>query len=102
MRPPQAFYDFSLQFHQDLDLVYPGWDSHRPGARHEIYYEDFRQGFGDQALRELAKYAEKLLADTQTDLGALWFRKSKADWVIPDKGVRFLFEDFLRWLASRS
>lgn len=58
--------------------------------------------YGDQAVRELANYGKKLLADTQTDLGALWFRESKADWVIPDAGVRFLFEDFLGWAASRS
>jgi len=61
MKPPKAFYDFTLQLHQDLDLVYPEWDSDRPEARHEIY-EDFRQGYGDQAVRELAKYGKKTLS----------------------------------------
>ena len=101
MKPPQSFYDFTLQLHQDLDLVYPGWDSDKPGARHGVY-EDFRQGYGDQAVQELAKYGEKLLADNGTDLGSLWFKESKADWGIPDEGVRFLFKDFLGWAASRS
>ena len=101
MKLPQCFYDFTLQLHQDLDLVYPGWDSDEHGARYEIY-EDFRQGYGDQAVRELAEFGEKLLADDKTDLGTLWFNESKTDWVIPDKGVRFLFEDFLGWAASRS
>lgn len=101
MKPPQSFYDFTLQLHQDLDLVYPGWDSDKPEARYEIY-EDFRQGYGDQAVRELAKYGEKLLADHETDLGSLWFKESKADWVIQDEGVRFLFNDFLGWIASLS
>lgn len=99
MKPPQSFYDFTLQLHQDLDLVYPGWDSDKPGARYEIY-EDFRQGYGDQAVRELATYCQKLLADNETDLGSLWFKESKADWVIEDEGVRFLFNDFLGWANS--
>ncbi len=99
MKPPQSFYDFTLQLHQDLDLVYPGWDSDKPDARYEIY-EDFRQGYGDQAVRELAKYCQKLLADNETDLGSLWFKESKADWVIQDEGVRFLFNDFLGWANS--
>lgn len=62
MKPPQSFYDFTLQLHQDLDLVYPAWDSDRPDGRHEIY-EDFRQVYGDQAVRELAKYGKELLSD---------------------------------------
>ena len=101
MKPPQSFYDFTLQLYQDLDLVYPGWDSDRPGARYEIY-EDFRQGYGDQAVRELAKYGKELLADNEADLGTLWFNESKADWVIPDEGVRFLLKDFVDWAASLS
>ena len=101
MKPPQSFYDFTLQLHQDLDLVYPEWDSDKPDGRHEIY-EDFRGRYGDQAVRELAKYSKKLLADNKTDLGSLWFKESKADWVVPDKGVRFLFKDFLSWAASLS
>ncbi len=101
MKPPQSFYDFTLQLHQDLDLFYPEWDSDKPGARYAIY-EDFRQGYGDQAVRELAKFGEKLLADNKTDMGTFWFHESKADWVIPDKGVRFLFKDFVGWAASLS
>lgn len=65
-------------------------------------YEDFRQGYGDQAVRELATYCEELLADSETDLGSLWFTESKADLVIQDEGVRFLFNDFLGWIGSLS
>ena len=101
MKPPQSFYDFTLQLHQDLDLVYPGWDSEKPDGRYEIY-EDFRRRYGDQAVRELAKYGKELLANDKIDLGTLWFNESKADWVIPDKGVRFLFKEFLGWAASLS
>lgn len=100
MKPPQSFYDFTLQFHQDLDLVYPGW-ADTPDGRRGIY-EGFAARYGDQAVRELAKYCKRLLAENETDLGTLWFNESKADWVIPDEGVRFLFEDFLDWVASRS
>ena len=100
MKPPQSFYDFTLQFHQDLDVVHPGW-ADTPDGRYAIY-ESFARRYGDQAVRELVTYCEKLLADDKIDLGTLWFNESKADWVIPDKGVRFLFEDFLGWAASRS
>jgi hypothetical protein len=31
MKPPQAFRDFTLQFHQDIDLVYPDWGSDTNG-----------------------------------------------------------------------
>lgn len=98
MTPPKSFYDFTLQFHQDLDVVHPGW-ADTPDGRNQIY-EDFRQGYGDQAVRELATYCQKLLADNETDLGSLWFKESKADWVIQDEGVRFLFNDFLGWANS--
>ena len=100
MTPPKSFYDFTLQFHQDLDVVHPGW-ADTPNGRNQIY-EDFRQSYGDQAVRELVTYCEKLLADSETDLGTLWFKETKADWVVPDKGVRFLFKDFLGWAASLS
>lgn len=98
MTPPKSFYDFTLQFHQDLDVVHPGW-ANTPDGRNQIY-EDFRQGYGDQAVRELATCCQKLLADNQTDLGSLWLKESKADWVIQDDGVRFLFNDFLGWANS--
>ena len=62
MKPPQSFYDFMLQLPQDLDVVYPGWDSDKPDARYEIY-ENFQQGYGDQAAGELAWYGKSLLAD---------------------------------------
>ena len=100
MKPPQSFYDFTLQFHQDLDVVHPGW-ADTPHGRKEIY-EGFAMRYGDQAVRELVPYCEKLLADSETDLGSLWFKESKGDWVIPDEGVRFLFKDFLGWAASLS
>lgn len=100
MTPPKSFYDFTLQFHQDLDVVYPGWAETLDG-RIQIY-EDFRQGYGDQAVRELATYCEELLADSETDLGSLWFTESKAELVIQDEGVRFLFNDFLGWIGSLS
>lgn len=100
MTPPKSFYDFTLQFHQDLDVVYPGWAETLDG-RIQIY-EDFRQGYGDQAVRELATYCEEILADCETDLGSFWFTESKADLVIQDEGVRFLFNDFLGWIASLS
>lgn len=60
MTPPKSFYDFTLQFHQDLDAVHPGW-ADTPDGRNQIY-EDFLQGYGDQAVRELVTYCEKLLA----------------------------------------
>ncbi len=100
MTPPKSFYDFTLQFHQDLDLVHPGWPD-TPNGRDDIY-ESFAMRYGDQAVRELVTYCERLLADDKTDLGSLWPKESKADWVIPDEGVRFLFRDFLGWAASLS
>lgn len=99
MKPPRSFYDFTLQFHQDLDLVYPDWASDSPHARHGIY-DSFRQGYGDQAVNELAAFFRRLLNDKDVDLGSLWFKEAKADWVIPDEGLRRLFEDFEAWSAS--
>ena len=99
MKPPQAFYDFTLQLHQDLDLVYPGWASEAPNARWELY-EDFRQGFGDQAVQELAVYFKRLLNDKNSNLESIWSRESKADWMFGDEGVRQLFEDFEAWASS--
>ena len=100
MKPPKSFNDFTSQFHQDLDLVYPGWASESPSARHELY-RDFRQGFGDDAVNELAAYFRLLLNDETSDLETLWFR-SKADWVISGKGLRRLFSDFEAWASSLS
>ncbi|AXI43128.1 hypothetical protein [Sulfitobacter sp. SK011] len=100
MTPPKSFYDFTLQFHQDLDVVHPGW-AETPDGRNQIY-EDFRQGYGDKAVLELATYCEELLADSETDLGSFWLAESKADLVIQDEGVRFLFNDFLGWMGSLS
>lgn len=37
MNPPQAFYDFKTQFHQDLHLTPPLWASDSATARHDIY-----------------------------------------------------------------
>lgn len=96
MTPPQSFYDFTLQFHQDLDLVHPDWASDIPGARRGIY-ESFRQRYGDRAVAELATYFRRLLGDEKVDLGTLWFEESKADWVISEAGLRRLFGDFLAW-----
>ncbi len=95
MKPPQSFYDFTLQFHQDLDLVYPDW-ADKPNGRDELY-QSFMHNFGNHAVQELIIYFRQLLSDPQIDLGSLWFEESKADWVIPDEGVRLLLEDFLNW-----
>ncbi|QDL90384.1 hypothetical protein FDP22_00370 [Paroceanicella profunda] len=99
MKPPKAFYDFTSQFHQDLHLVYPNWGSEAPTARHDIY-ESFRQGYGDEAVRELNAYFEGLLSDEHADLEDLWFKDSKADWVISSEGIRRLFKDFQVWASS--
>lgn len=99
MKTPQAFYDFTLQFHQDIDLVYPNWASDTSGARHQ-FYEDFRQGFGDQAVRELDSFFAILLANDNIDLESFWFKESKADWVISSHGLQRLFQDFRAWVMS--
>jgi len=99
MKPPQAFRDFTLQFHQDIDLVYPDWGSDSPTARHDIY-ESFRERYGDQAVRELSIFVDRLLSDEHVDLEEFWFKESKADWVISSEGVRRLFEDFQAWAYS--
>ena len=99
MKPPQAFRDFSLQFHQDIDLVYPDWGSDSPTARHDIY-KSFRRRYGDTAVRELYGYFKDLLADEHADLEELWFKESKADWVISSEGIRRLFKDFQDWASS--
>ena len=99
MKPPQAFYDFTLQFHQDLHLVYPDWASETPTARHKIY-ESFRQRYGDQAVHDLSAFSRRLLSDVHTDLESLWFKESKADWVISEVGIRRLFKDFEAWASS--
>lgn len=99
MRPPQSFYDFTLQMHQDLDLIYPDWASDRPDGRHE-FYEDFRQRYGDRAVSELAGFFEQLRTDSRADFESLWFKESKADWVLSKDDLRRLFEDFENWAAS--
>lgn len=99
MKPPQSFYNFTRQFHQDLDLVYPGWGSESPSARHELY-GDFRQGYGDQAVRELNAFFDSVLSDEHADLEDFWFKESKADRVISGEGVRRLFRDFKAWASS--
>lgn len=99
MKPPQSFYDFSSQFHQDLDLTHPGWADNHDGLTG--LYDDFRQGYGDQAVQELAAYFRALLSDPHANLASLWFEKSKAEWVIPRDGVRLIFKSFEEWAASR-
>ena len=99
MKPPQAFYDFTLQFHQDLHLVYPDWASDSPTARHDIY-ENFRQRYGDQAVRYLSAFTRRLLSDEHVDIESLCFKESKADWVISEAGIRRLFKDFEAWASS--
>lgn len=99
MKTPQAFYDFTLQFHQDIDLVYPNWASDMPGNKHKIY-ESFWKRFGVQAVRDLDSFLGVLLANENLDLGTFWFKESKADWVISSHGVRLLFQDFRTWAKS--
>jgi hypothetical protein len=99
VKPPQSFYDFTLQFHQDLDLVYPDWGSESPDARHGIY-SSFHEKYGDRAVAELAAYFRRLLSDERIDLEALWFKESKADWVFSEEGLRRLFKDFVAWAVS--
>jgi hypothetical protein len=99
VKPPKSFYDFTSQFHQDLELVYPGWASESTGARRDLY-EDFRQRFGEDAVNELAAYFRLLLTKKDSNLAALWFREFKADWVISGKGLRRLFSDFGAWATS--
>lgn len=99
MKAPQAFHDFTLQFHQDLDLVYPDWASDAPTARHEIY-QSFRRQYGDQAVRDLNAFTERLLSDEQTNLESFWFRESRSDWVISNDGIRRLLKDFQTWASS--
>ncbi len=99
MKPPQAFRDFTLQFHQDIDLVYPNWGSDSPTARHDIY-TSFRRRYGDQAVRELNAFFDRLLSDEHADLEDLWFKESKADWVISSEGIRRLLMDFQAWASS--
>lgn len=99
MKPPQAFYDFTLQFHQDLHLVYPGWASESSTAHHVIY-ESFRQRYGEQAVRDLRDFSRRLLSDEHMDIEMFWFEESKADWVISEEGIRRLFKDFEAWASS--
>ena len=99
MKPPQAFRDFTLQFHQDIDLVYPDWGSDSHIARHDIY-TSFRRRYGDEAVRELSAFFDRLLPDEHADLEDLWFKESKADWVISSEGIRRLFKDFQAWASS--
>lgn len=97
MKTPQAFYDFSRQFHQDLNLIYPEGAS--DSVRHEIY-DSFRQQFGDEAVRDVDGFFGNLLSDEGVDLESFWFTESKADWAISDQGVRLLLQDFRAWAAA--
>lgn len=90
---PQSFYDFSLQFHADMNLTHPDLPSFRR------LYEGFRTRHGDNAVKELAAYLKRLRADSQVDLEAVWY-DSKADMLFPEQGLRQLFEDFEVWAAS--
>jgi hypothetical protein len=99
MKPPQAFRDFTLQFHQDIELVYPDWGSDSPTARHDIY-KSFRRRYGDDAVRELSAFFEELMSSEHVDLEDLWFKESKADWVISSEGILRLFKDFQAWASS--
>lgn len=99
MKPPQSFYDFTLLFHQDLDLTHPDWNSVAPTGRHDIY-NSFRQRYGDEAVRELNAFLDRLMSDEHVDLEDFWFRESKADWIFHRKGIRRLFEDFQAWASS--
>lgn len=101
MKPPQSFLDFTKEFHQDLDLVHPGWAEDAPQGRYEIF-EDFRQRYGDAAVQELAAYFKRMRAEPDHVLRALWFRKSKAEWVVPGAGVRRIFEEFEAWAAWKA
>jgi hypothetical protein len=99
VKTPQAFYDFTLQFHQDLDLVYPEWAAESSTVRHKIY-DSFRQRYGAQAVRDLDAFIGRILADVGVDLETLWLHESKADWVLSDQGIRRLLVDFQDWAAS--
>ena len=99
MKRPQAFYEFTLQLHQDLDLVYPDWSSEASDARRELY-EDFRQGFGNRAVEELSACFGRLLDGKDADLETLWTNESRADWLFDGKGVRRLLEDFRAWASA--
>ncbi|MDO5643519.1 MAG: hypothetical protein Q4G26_14185 [Paracoccus sp. (in: a-proteobacteria)] len=99
MKPPQSFRDFTMQFHQDIGLVYPDWGSESPTARHDIY-KSFRRRFGDPAIHELSIYLNELIADEHANLEELWFKESKADWIISSEGIRRLFKDFQDWASS--
>ncbi len=53
-------------------------------------------------MNELAAYFRTLLNDETSDFETLWFRESKADWVISGKGLQRLFSDFEAWASSLS
>ena len=99
MKPPQSFLDFTKEFHQDLGLVHPGWAENTPQVRH-VMYADVRQRYGDAAVRDLAAYFTRMLAEPDHVLGALWCRKSEAEWGLPGEGVRRIFEEFGDWAAG--
>ncbi|MFC3119925.1 hypothetical protein ACFOHS_22725, partial [Jhaorihella thermophila] len=39
-------------------------------------------------------FFDRLLSDEHVDLEDLWFKESKADWVISSEGIRRLFQRF--------
>lgn len=88
-----------MQFHQDLHLVYPGWASESPAARHDIY-ANFRERYGEQAVRDLRDFFRLLLSDEHLNIEMLWPEESKDDWVISEEGIRRLFKDFEAWAAT--
>ena len=99
MKPPQAFHDFTLQFHQDIDLVHPNWFSDNLTALHDIY-NSFRRRYGDDAVRELNAFFDKLLSNEHVDLEEFWAKESKADWFFSSGGTRWFFKDFQAWASS--
>ncbi len=48
-------------------------------------------------MDELVQYFKRLLSDANANLESIWFKESKADWVISKEGLRKLFEDFAAW-----
>lgn len=93
MTPPPSFYDLTLQFHADMDLIYTDIASFRS------IYEGFRTVHGDDAVKEVAFYFGQLLADNDADLAAVWYG-GNADTLFSTIELRRIFEDFGAWAAS--
>lgn len=99
MKPPQAFRDFTLHFHQDIDPIHPIFGADAPTSRNDIY-ESFQRRYGNEAVRELNAFFEKLMSNADVDLQDYWLKEAKADWVISNEGIRRLFKDFQAWASS--